>query len=109
MQQPAKKNPTSIVAVSKALILAHVKVTLCIDFFFINQKHIFLMTYSEKICFTTNTHVVGRKVKQYWSFFKDTYMMYLKRGLKVVRIWADLEFSAIQELVNGLPTRQHWY
>ncbi len=44
------------------------------------------MTYSENICFTTNTHVVGRKVKQYWSFLKDIYMMYLKRGFKVVRI-----------------------
>ncbi len=32
-------------------------------------------------------------------------MMYLKRGLKVVRIQADLEFLAIQELVNELPTR----
>ncbi len=100
----AKKNPTSIVAVPKELILAQEKVTLCINFFFINWKHIFLMTYSENICFTTNTHVVGRKVKQYWSFFKDIYMMYLKRGLKVVRIWADLEFLAVQELVNELLT-----
>ncbi len=32
-------------------------------------------------------------------------MMYLKRGFKVVRIWADLKILAIQELVNELPTR----
>ncbi len=31
--------------------------------------------------------------------------MYLKRGLKIMRIRADLEFSAIQVLVNKLPTR----
>ncbi len=105
MRQPAKKNPTSIVAVPKELIQAQERVTLCIDFFFINQKHIFLMTYSENICFTTNTHVVGRKVKHYWSFLKDIYIMYLKRGLKIMRIWADLEFLAIQVLANELPTR----
>ena len=78
---------------------------LCIDFFFINQKHIFLMTYSESVCFTTNTHVIGRKVKQYWSFLKDLYEMYLKRGIQVVRIQADLEFAGIQKLVDQLPTR----
>ena len=75
VQQPAKKNPTSIVAVPKELIQAQERVTLCVDFFYINRKHIFLMTYSENICFTTNTHVVGRKVKHYWSFLKDIYMM----------------------------------
>ncbi len=32
-------------------------------------------------------------------------MMYLKRGLKEVRIRVDLEFSAIQLLANKLPTR----
>jgi hypothetical protein len=32
-------------------------------------------------------------------------MMYLKRGLKIMRIRADLKFSAIQVLVNELPTR----
>ena len=86
VQQLAKKNHTSTVAVPKELILAQQKVTLCIDFFFINQKHIFLMTYSENICFDTDTHVIGCKVKQYWSFLKDIYKMYLKRGFKVVRI-----------------------
>ena len=105
VRQSAKKNPTSIIAVPRELIKAQEKVTLCIDFFFINQKHIFLMTYSESICFTTNTHVVGRKVKQYWSFLKDIYEMYLKRGLQIVTIRADLEFVAIQLLIDQLPTR----
>ena len=63
------------------------------------------MTYSERVCFTTNTHVIGRKVKQYWSFLKDIYEMYLKRGFRVIRIRADLKFSAIQQLVDELPTR----
>ena len=86
MRQSARKSNTSIVAVPRELIEAKREVTLCIDFFFINQKHIFLMTYSENICFTTNTHVIGRKVKQYWAFLKDVYTMYLKRGFQVVQI-----------------------
>ena len=86
MRQSARKSNTSIVAVPRELIEANREVTLCIDFFFINQKHIFLMTYSENICFTTNTHVIGRKVKQYWAFLKDVYTMYLKRGFQVVQI-----------------------
>ena len=47
VRQPARKSNTSIVAVPRELIEANREVTLCIDFFFINQKHIFLMTYSE--------------------------------------------------------------
>jgi hypothetical protein len=73
VQRPAKSSPASIVSVPKELLEAQKKVTLSIDFFYINQKHIFLMAYSENICFTNNTHVVSRKVKDYWSFLKDIY------------------------------------
>jgi hypothetical protein len=63
------------------------------------------MTYSENVCFSTNTHVVGRKVRQYWKFLKDIYMMYLQRGFKIVKITGDLEFGTLQSLVDELPTR----
>ena len=63
------------------------------------------MTYSKNVCFTTNTHVVGRKVKQYWRFLKDIYTMYLQRGFNIVKIRGDLEFGAMQLLVDELPTR----
>jgi hypothetical protein len=65
VRRPAKSTPSSIVSVPKELIKAQKNVTLSMYFFFINQKHIFLMTYSKNICFTTNTHVVSRKVKDY--------------------------------------------
>ena len=68
LQRPAKPSPTSIVSVPKELLEAQKKVTLSIDFIYINQKHIFLMTYSEKIFFTNNTHVVSQKVNEYWPF-----------------------------------------
>jgi len=63
------------------------------------------MTYSKNVCFTTNTHVVGRKVNQYWKFLKDIYMMYLQRGFKIVKIRGYLEFCTMQSLVDKLPTR----
>ena len=63
------------------------------------------MTYSKNVCFTTNTHEVGRKVKQYWKFLKDIYMLYLKQGFKIVKIRGDLEFGTMQSLVDELPTR----
>ena len=52
-RQAAKLSPSSIVSVPRELIQAQKKVVLCIDFFYINQKHIFLMMFSAKICFTT--------------------------------------------------------
>jgi hypothetical protein len=63
------------------------------------------MTYSENICFTTNTHVVSRKDKDYWSYLKDIYNRYLVRGLGIRKIKADLEFAMLQVLVGKLPTR----
>ena len=61
VRQSAKKNPTSIVAVPKELILAQQKVTLCIYFFFIYQKHIFLMMYSESVCSLLILTLLGAK------------------------------------------------
>ena len=100
----AQKAISSVVSVPKELIKAQKDVTICIDFFYVNQTHIFLMTYSMAIVYTTTSHVVSRKVKDYWSILKDIYMMYYVRGLRIVTIRADLEFSTLQALVGELPT-----
>jgi hypothetical protein len=105
VRRTAKADPTSIVSVPMELLQAQKKVTLSIDFFYINQKHIFLMTYSENICFKTNTHIVSRKVKDYWSFLKDIYKKYLVRGFIIMRIRADLKFATLQTLVGELPAQ----
>ena len=76
-RQATKLSPSSIVSIPKEVIRAQQGVVLCIDFFYINQKHIFLTTYSENICFTTNSHVVNRKVKSYWPLLKAVCLMYL--------------------------------
>ena len=75
-RQAAKLSPSSIVSIPKEVIRAQQQVVLCIDFFYLNGKHIFFTTYSEKICFTTNSHVVNRKVKSYWPMLKAVCLMY---------------------------------
>jgi hypothetical protein len=96
-RQAAKLSPSSIVSIPKEVIRAQQQVVLCIDFFCLNGKHIFFTTYSEKICFTTNSHIVNRKVMSYWPMLKAVCLMYEARGLH--------EFLPLQELVNELPTR----
>jgi hypothetical protein len=93
------------VAIPKELLEAQKNVTLSIDLFYVNQKHNFLMSYSESICFMTNTHVVSRKVKDYWPSLKDIYQKYLVRGLCIIKIKADLEFATLEAIVSELPTR----
>ena len=100
----AKASASSIVSIPKELLQAQKKVTLSIDFFYINEKHIFLMTYSENICYTTTSHVVSCKVKDYWSLLKGIYKKYFVRGLVIVTIKADLEFTTLQALVGKLPS-----
>ena len=68
VQQPAKAGPMSIVSVPKELLQAQKKVTLCIDFFYINQKHIFLMTYSENIVSRLTLTLSAEKWKIIGSF-----------------------------------------
>ena len=100
----AKASASSIVSIPKELLQAQKKVTLSIDFFYINEKHIFLMTYSDNICYTTTSHVVSCKVKDYWSLLKGIYKKYFVRGLVIVTIKADLEFTTLQALVGKLPS-----
>jgi hypothetical protein len=105
VRKPAQAFPSNIVAIPNELLEAQKYVRMSIHFFYVNQKHIFLMSYSESICYTTNTHVISRKVKDYWSSLKDIYKKYLVRGLCIVKIKADLEFTKLEVIVSELPTR----
>ena len=60
----AKIRESNIVAVPQELIAAQKKVVLSLDLFFIN-RYVFLITYSDKICFTTTSHVSTRAVRHY--------------------------------------------
>ena len=89
--------------VPQELIKLQQKVSIAIDIFFVNG-HIFFMTYSSKICFTTVTHLVNRKVNEVWAALHKIYQMYLLRGFHIVEIAGDGELAWIADQVATLPT-----
>jgi hypothetical protein len=93
----------SIVKVSNELIKLQQDVELAIDCFVVN-KHVFFTTFSTKICFTTITHLTSRSKDVIWVALEATYKMYLLRGFRIVVIKGGHEFSAISDMVVGLPT-----
>ena len=93
----------SIVKVPKELIKLQKDVELAIDYFIVN-KHIFLTTYSTKICFTTVTHLVQQTKALFWEALHATYKMYLLRGFRIVVIAGDHKFVSIGDLVVQPPT-----
>jgi hypothetical protein len=81
-------------------------VKLAIDVFLVN-KHIFFMTYSTKICFSTVTHLAYCQYcekKSIWEALLVTYNKYLSRGFQITVISGDQEFSALNHLTTVLPT-----
>jgi hypothetical protein len=62
----------SLVKVPKELLQLQQKVCIGIDIFFVNG-HIFFMTYSRKICFTTFTHLINHKVSEVWAMMYKIY------------------------------------
>ena len=93
----------SIVKLPTKFIKLHQDVELAIDVFFIN-KHIFFITFSTKICFTTITHLTSHNKKLIWEVLLITYKMYLLRGFRIIFIKGDQEFASISDLAVTLPT-----
>ncbi len=62
------------------------------------------MTYSRKICFTTVTHFINRKVSEVWDAMHKTYQMYMLCRFHIVEIAGDGEFAWIADQVASLPT-----
>ncbi len=89
--------------VPRELLQLQQKVCIDIDIFFVNG-HIFFMTYSRKICFTTVTHLDNHKVSEVWDTMHKTYQMYMLCGFNIVEIAGDGEFAWIADQVASLPT-----
>jgi hypothetical protein len=98
----AQKTPlpvtTDIIEVPKEIREIHHFVTLSIDVFFVN-KIPFLITLSQKICFTTVTHLANRKIPTIFTAFKSIFSYYLQKGYQVVTVTTDNEFAPLGELM----------
>ncbi len=89
--------------VPRELLQLQQKVCIGIDIFFFNG-HIFFMTYSRKIRFTTVTHFINCKVSEVWDTMHKIYHMYMLCGFHIVEIAGDGEFAWIADQVASLPT-----
>ena len=103
VRETGKRKPQSLVKVPRELIQLQRKVRIGIDIFFVNG-HIFFMTYSRMICFTTVTHLINHKVVEVWAAMHKIYQMYMLRGFHIVEIAGDGEFAWIADQVASLPT-----
>ena len=77
----------------------HRKVTLAIDYFFV-QGHPFLHTISRKIKFRTVATVEKRTKATTIKEMKTVLNTYNTRGFEVVELHADMEFECIQEAMR---------
>jgi hypothetical protein len=75
VRETGKRKPQCLVKVPRELIQLQRKVRIGIDIFFVNG-HIFFMTYSRMICFTTVTHLINHKVVEVWAVMHKIYQMY---------------------------------
>jgi hypothetical protein len=103
VQESGHRKPQSLVKVPQELIKLQQKVSIAIDIFFVNGQ-IFFMTYSRKICFTTVSHLVNRKVNGVWAAMHQIYQMYMLREFHIVEKAGDGEFVWIADQVASLPT-----
>jgi hypothetical protein len=103
VRETGKRKPQSLVKVPRELIQLQWKVRIGIDIFFVNG-HIFFMTYSRMICFTTVTHLINHKVVEVWAAMHKIYQMYMLRGFHIVEIAGNREFAWIADQVASLPT-----
>jgi hypothetical protein len=71
LRETQNRKPQSLVKVPRELIQLQRKVRIGIDIFFVNI-HIFFMTYSKMICFTTVTYLINHKVVEVICFGGST-------------------------------------
>ena len=98
-----KYEKNNIVAVPRELIKAQRDVVLSIDMFFVD-KHVFLGTYSNKICYTTTSHVSSKAVRHYLPYLVEVLQKYAARGFRVTEIRGDFEFNGIEKQLKLLPS-----
>jgi hypothetical protein len=58
---------------------------------------------SQKICFSTVTHLKNRKIDTIFKAFKSIFTYYFQKGFQIMTVTADNEFVPLAELMYDLP------
>jgi hypothetical protein len=90
-----------IIEVPREIWQLHKKVTLVIDFFFVNNIP-FFVTYSLHICFPLVTHMQNQKAITIFKALKSIHTYYLQRGFQIVFIEGDGEFKPLEDGMSEL-------
>jgi len=94
--------PADILEIPVKIRELHRLVTLSIDVFYVN-KIPFFITLSQKLMFTTVTHLANRKISTIFQALKSILYNYLQKGFRIIIIKADNEFAPLTEMLYELP------
>jgi hypothetical protein len=103
VRETGKCKPQRLVNVPCELIQLQRKVRIGIDIFFVNG-HIFFVTYSRMVCFTTVTYLINHKVVEVLATMHKIYQMYMLCGFHIVEIAGNGKFAWTADQVASLPT-----
>jgi hypothetical protein len=84
------------------LLKLNKEVFLTTDIFFVDKIPFFL-TFSRKICFMADNHLVDRKIPQIFKAFKEMYRYYLQCGLHITMVHAYGEFAPLNSMIESIP------
>lgn len=80
----------------------HNEVQLLVDIFFVNSIAFFI-SLSRVIYFTATNHLTDRKTNTIFGAFKEIYAYYMRRGFRIVTVYADGEFEPLMPMIEMLP------
>ena len=87
-----------LVQVPENLVKLQTNIQLTSDLFFVDIIPFFL-AFIRKICFTAVNHIYNRKLETIFMSFKNIYSYYMKRGFHITTLYADGEFSQLQDMI----------
>jgi hypothetical protein len=90
-----------VIEVPNEIRQMHKRVTLTIDFFFVNDVPYFV-TFSLRICFLSVMHLQNRKIETIFKALKAMHNYYLQRGFQIVFIKGDGEFKPMEGMMSEL-------
>ena len=86
----------------------HSSVSLSVDFFYVNG-HVFFMSKSSKLNFTTAKYHKSRSMKSIINSLNDIRQLYSSRGFRIENIHGDNEFNKEEIKKSQLPALFHIY